>query len=94
MAQLIVNWITTPNSVALKEGQIMKIKVLGVDWFAWVILKDGFPVLVGQTSPGDNDDTKIILRKGMSLKGPAQLRVKGYDKGYRGFGFRKDFIII
>ena len=72
----------------------MKIKVIGVDWFAWVILKEGLPILVGQTYPGDNDDVKLIQRKGMSLKGPAQLRVKGYDKSNKGFGFSKDFIIL
>lgn len=89
-----VNWIQTKNGNAAEEGSILKIKIGGAYFFSGAIYQNGFPVIPFQTLPGDDNIEVLIKRKGISLKGQATLKVRAFDKNWRGSGWNDDFDII
>lgn len=89
-----VNWIKTKAGNGAKEGSAITIKVLDADFIVYGVYKDGFPVIVGQTHKGDNEDTFLLKRKGMSLKGNLVLKTSAYStKGIRS-GWTDVFVCI
>ena len=89
-----VNWVQTKSGNAAKQGQVVTINVAEADFIVYGVYKDGFPVLVGQTRPGDNEDSFILKRKGIDLKGKATLKVSAYNKKGNRFGWTDEFNII
>lgn len=77
----------------ISEGDILSINIDGAYFFSGGIYKDGFPVLAFQTKPGDKKLDLRIKRDGLSLKGNATLKIKAFDKEWKGEGWSDDFII-
>lgn len=88
------SWIKTRDGNAIKEGSVLRVKVEGAHFFSGAVYQNGFPVIAFQTLPGDNDDEILIKRKDRSLKGKAILKVRAYDKLWKGSGWDDEFLII
>ena len=87
-----MNWIKTPNGNGIKEGDTLKVTAQGASHISGAIYRKGFPVLA---IFGMGNSAKIkVLRKGLSLKGPAVLKLRAFDSKHRGFGIDDAFIII
>lgn len=78
----------------IQEGKILNIKIDGAHFFSGAIYQNGFPVIAFQTIPGDNDADILVKVKGRSIKGKATLKVRAFDKDWRGAGWDDDFVIF
>jgi len=87
-----VNWIKTPQGNGIEEGSTLTITADGADHISGGIYKKGFPVLA-IFGKGSKASIKV-KRLGISLKGPAVLKVRAYDKYYRGSGIDDAFEIV
>ena len=77
---------------AIKEGDILRVSAPGAGHISGGIYKNGFPVLA-IFGMGSNASIKV-LRKGKSLKGKCILKIRAFDKTYRGFGIDDIFTVI
>lgn len=91
----ITNFVKTPsNGNGIREGSVLNVKIDGAYFFSGAVYQNGFPVITFQTIPGDND-TEIFLKvKGRSIKGKSILKVRAYDKDWRGAGWDDEFVIF
>ena len=88
------NFVKTKDGNGAKEGSILNIRIDGAHFFSGAVYQNGFPVLAFQTLAGDNDYDLILKRKDKSIKGKAVLKVRAYDKEWRGAGWNDEFIIF
>ena len=87
-----MNWVKTPNGNAINEGDMLTIHAAGASHISGAIYQKGFPVLA---IFGAGERAKILVkRKGLNLKGQAVLKLRAFDKKYRGFGIDDAFIIL
>ena len=86
------NWVKTKNGNSIKEGNILKINAVGASHISGGIYKNGFPVLaifgLGSTA------SIKVLRKNKSLKGKCILKIRAFDKFYKGSGIDDIFNVI
>ena len=76
----------------IREGDTLRISAAGAHHISGGIYKNGFPVLA---IFGNGATASIkVLRKGKSLKGTCILKVRAFDKTYRGFGIDDTFTVI
>lgn len=83
---------TDGNSI--KEGSVMNIKIDGAYFFSGGIYQNGFPVIIFQTLAGDNEADVLVKVKGRAIKGKAILKVRAFDKDWRGAGWNDEFYIF
>lgn len=86
------NWVKTKDGNAIKEGNILKINAIGASHISGGIYKNGFPVLA-IFGLGSNASIKV-LRKDKSLKGKCILKIRAFDKFYKGSGIDDIFHVI
>ena len=86
-----VNWTKGKKGNEAKEGDIIKIQTDG-KYLIWGVYKNNLPVIIGQVPRGS--DSFKLKRSGMSLKGPAVLKVTAYDKDWKGSGWKDAFEIV
>lgn len=86
------NWVKTKDGNAIKEGNILKINAPGASHISGGIYKNGFPVLaifgLGSTA------SIKVFRKNKSLKGKCILKIRAFDKFYKGSGIDDIFHVI
>ena len=76
----------------IREGDTLRVTAAGASHISGGIYKNGFPVLA-IFGNGGNASIKVI-RKGKSLKGTCFLKIRAYDKSYKGFGIDDTFTVI
>lgn len=90
--KILCNWVKTKNGNSIKEGNILKINAVGASHISGGIYKNGFPVLaifgLGSTA------SIKVLRKNKSLKGKCILKIRAFDKFYKGSGIDDIFNVI
>ena len=86
------NWVKTKNGNSIKEGNLLKISAIGASHISGGIYKNGFPVLaifgIGSTA------AVKVFRKDKSLKGICILKIRAFDKFYKGSGIDDIFNVI
>ena len=90
--KIICNWVKTKNGNSIKEGNILKINAIGASHISGGIYKNGFTVLA-IFGLGSNASNKV-LRKDKSLKGKCILKIRAFDKFYKGSGIDDIFNVI
>ena len=90
--KILCNWVKTKNGNSIKEGNILKINAVGASHISGGIYKNGFPVLA-IFGLGSNASIKV-LRKDKSLKGKCILKIRAFDKFYKGSGIDDIFNVI
>ncbi len=90
--KITCNWVKSPMGNAIKEGDTLKISAPNAHHISGGIYKNGFPVLA-IFGNGSNAVIKV-LRKEKSLKGKCILKIRAFDKSYRGFGIDDIFTVI
>ena len=90
--KITCNWVKSPMGNAIKEGSILIVSAPGAGHISGGIYKNGFPVLA-IFGMGSTASIKV-LRKGKSLKGKCILKIRAFDKTYRGFGIDDIFTVI
>ena len=90
--KITCNWVKSPMGNAIREGDTLRVSAPGAHHISGGIYKNGFPVLAIY---GDGSNASIkVLRKGKSLKGTCILKIRAFDKIYRGFGIDDTFTVI
>ena len=90
----IVGFERGPNGNQIKEKSILSVKIEGAHFFSGAVYKKGSPVIAFQTIPGDDYEEVVVHRKGMSLRGKAELRIRAFDRSWRGQGWDDEFEIV
>ncbi|MDA1136902.1 MAG: hypothetical protein O2916_11750 [Proteobacteria bacterium] len=86
------NWVKTKNGNSIKEGNILKINAVGASHISGGIFKNGFPVLA-IFGLGSKASIKVF-RKNKSLKGKCILKIRAFNKFYKGSGIDDIFNVI
>ena len=90
--KILCNWVKTKNGNSIKEGNILKINAIGASHISGGIYKNGFPVLA-IFGLGSKASIKVF-RKDKSLKGKCILKIRAFDKFYKGSGIDDIFNVI
>lgn len=90
--KITCNWVKSPMGNAIKEGDTLRVNAAGAHHISGGIYKNGSPVLA-IFGNGSNANIKVI-RKGKSLKGKCILKIRAFDKSYRGFGIDDIFTVL
>ena len=86
------NWVKSPMGNAIKQGDTLRVTAPNAHHISGGIYKNGQPVLA-IFGNGGNASVKV-QRKDKNLKGVCILKIRAYDKNYRGFGIDDTFSVL
>ncbi len=90
--KIVCNWVKNKNGNAIKEGNILKINAKGAYYISGGIYQNGLPVLA-IVGLGSSAEIKVH-RKNKSLKGKCILKIRAFDKYFKGSGIDDIFEVI
>jgi len=88
------NFVKTKKGNAIKENSVLSVKVDGAYFFSGGIYQNNFPIIIFQTPTNTNTHDILLKVANKSIKGKAVLKVRAYDKNWRGYGVNDEFIIL